>query len=113
MTLPVRVLGRAQADADEIYLWLLKRSPAGAYNWYAALSHRLSQLADLAGNCSQAPEAKKLNIDLRQAFFKTPHGRNYRLLFVIEAGEVRVLRVRGPRQRLVSRRDLPREGDAE
>ena len=41
--------------------------------------------------------------------FKTPHGRNYRLLFIIMEGEVRVLRVRGPHQKRLSRRDLPLE----
>jgi plasmid stabilization system protein ParE len=110
MTLSVRVLGRAEADADDIYLWLLKRSPAGATAWYRALKDCLEQLRDSAETCSLAPEAAKVGVNLRQTFFKTPHGRNYRLLFVIVHHEVRVLRVRGPGQKLISRRDLPDEG---
>jgi plasmid stabilization system protein ParE len=102
----VRVLGRAEADADDIYLWLMKRSPAGASAWFGALQRCLGRLSDIAGSCAAAPEAAKLGVDLRQALFRTPHGRNYRLLFVIVNGEVRVLRVRGPGQKLVLPRDL-------
>jgi plasmid stabilization system protein ParE len=107
MTLQVRVLRRGQADIDDIHLWLRHRSPGGAAAWYAALVDRLNQLADSATACSIAPEAEKVGVDLRQAFFKTRRGRTYRILFVIVGSEVRVLRIRGPGQRAVSRRDLP------
>jgi hypothetical protein len=40
-------------------------------------------------------------------FFKTRHGRTYRILFLLADQEVRVLRVRGPGQRPVSKRDIP------
>lgn len=109
MTFRVRLLRRGQSDADDIYLWLRKRSPAGAVAWYAALLARLDELAVNAAACSLAPEAERLGVELRQTFFKTRRGRKYRLVFVLVETEVRVLRVRGPGQRPVTRRDLPRE----
>ena len=107
MTYVVRILGRAQADVDHIYLWLKRRSPTGAIAWYTAFLDKFSGLGESATACAQAPETARLGIELRQAFFKTRRGRSYRLLFVITGGEVRILRVRGPGQRPVSRRDLP------
>jgi len=107
MTLEIRVLGRATADADHIYLWLHQRSPDGAAAWYAAYFNKLCELGDSKSASSIAPEAIALGVDLRQAFFKTRRGRSYRLLFLIAGNELRVLRVRGPGQRPVTRRDLP------
>jgi plasmid stabilization system protein ParE len=109
MTRLVRILSRAQADVDRIYLWLRRRSPAGAAAWYAALLHTLHELGGNAAVYSIAPEAQSLCIDLQQTFFKTRRGRTYRLLFVVRAEEIRVLRVRGPGQRPVTPRDLPAE----
>jgi plasmid stabilization system protein ParE len=112
MRLVVRLLGRAQADVDDIYAWLGRRTSLGAIAWYAALLEKLHELADTASSCSLAPEAARLGIELRQAFFKTRRGRRYRLVFLIADHEARVLRVRGAGQRPVTRRDLPadREG---
>jgi len=107
MTYVVRILGRAQADVDDVYLWLRRSSPTGAVAWYSAFLDRYTGLGENAMSCALAPEAARLGIELRQAFFKTRRGRSYRLLFVVTSGEVRVLRVRGPGQRPVSKRDLP------
>jgi plasmid stabilization system protein ParE len=112
MTATVRVLGHAQADIDHIYLWLQQRSPGGAASWYAALFRSLSELGTSRAAHSTAPESTKLSVDLRQMFFKTRRGRTYRLLFVIRDDEIRVLRVRGPGQRPVTRRDLPSDDDS-
>ncbi len=109
MTFQVRLLTRAQVDADQIYLWLRERSPMGAVSWYTALLKKIDDLAVTATACFLAREASPLDIELRQAFFKTRRGRTYRLLFVIEGNEVRILRVRGPGQRLVTRSDVPQD----
>jgi plasmid stabilization system protein ParE len=109
MTFAVRVLGRATADVDHIYLWLRQRSPEGAAAWYAVYLDKLRELADSIAASSVAPEATEFDMELRQAFFKTRRGRTYRLLFVIAGDDLRVLRVRGPGQHPVSRRDLPAE----
>jgi plasmid stabilization system protein ParE len=109
MTFKVRLLTRAQGDADQIYLWLRQRSPQGAASWYAALLRKIDDLAVTPMACSFAPEARPLDIQLRQAFFKTRRGRTYRLLFVIVQNEVRIMRVRGPGQRPITRSEVPQD----
>jgi plasmid stabilization system protein ParE len=106
MTRALRILRRAVGDIDDIYDWLRKRSPTGAVTWYEALTRRLVELTagDFLG--ASAPESTKLGVDLRHAFFKTPRGRTYRVLFLIVADEIRVLRIRGPGQRPVTKRDV-------
>lgn len=106
MSRTIRILGRADDDADDIFIWLAKRSPAGARAWNAALRERLDSLAASDWNGSPAAEAQDVGLDLRQALFKTRRGRVYRVLFVATAEEVTVLRIRGPGQRLVDRSDL-------
>jgi plasmid stabilization system protein ParE len=106
MARTIRILSRADGDADDIFVWLAKRSPAGAKAWNAALRERLDSLASTDWNGSPAPEAQEVGLDLRQAFFKTRRGRTYRVLFVSTAEEVTVLRIRGPGQRPVGRPDV-------
>jgi plasmid stabilization system protein ParE len=36
MSYRVRLLKRADADVDTIYVWLARRSVQGAVNWYVA-----------------------------------------------------------------------------
>lgn len=107
MTRVVRLLTRATADIDEIFTWLSKRSTAGAEAWHAALVKRLADLASGTFFGSRAPESKRLDFELRHAFFKTRRGRTYRVLFLVFDSEIRVLRVRGPGQKPVGRRDIP------
>jgi plasmid stabilization system protein ParE len=106
MAFKVLFLRRAQADVDVVYQWLAKRSSVGAANWYAALLNAAAALEDDPNSCPTAPEAKGLRLDIRQRLFKTPRGRNYRILFVIAGKEVRVLRVRGPGQAPLKARDI-------
>jgi plasmid stabilization system protein ParE len=106
MTRTLRILRRAVGDIDDIYDWLRNRSPTGALTWYEALNQRLVEhiSGDFLG--ASAPESTKLGVDLRHAFFKTPRGRIYRVLFLIVTDEIRVLRIRGPGQRPVTKRDV-------
>jgi hypothetical protein len=53
-----------------------------------------------------ASEGRLLGRNVREKFFKTRQGRRYRLLYTINGDVVRVLRVRGPGQPPVRRRDL-------
>ncbi len=106
MTRQLRILRRAADDVDHLYEWLRKRSPQGAVTWYGALTQRLADLATGEFLGTSAPEARKVGLDLRHAFFKTPRGRTYRVLFLIIVDEIRVLRIRGPGQRPVTKRDV-------
>lgn len=106
MSFLVTSLPRAEHDIDEIYVWLWKRSPVGAIHWYVSLLRALRQLEDRPERFAVAPEARRLGRDVRQMFFKTRHGRRYRILYIVVEQEVRVLRVWAPGKRPLRRGDI-------
>src|SRR4051812_31737960 len=99
MTYHVTVLPAAHEDAAIITAWLAHRSPAGAIRWLQAFHDAVDSLESAAESNALAVEHRRLRRPLRQALFRTPHGRYYRLVYVVEEQEVRVLRVRAPGQR--------------
>jgi plasmid stabilization system protein ParE len=103
----VNVLRKAWRDAQAIVDWLSTRSPAGAMRWEAAFRTALKKLSENPHGCAEAPEQVRPPVKIRQILFKTPKGKYYRAVFVIEGDEVRVLRIRRPHQRVMRRRDMP------
>jgi plasmid stabilization system protein ParE len=112
MTRRVTMLRRAQDDVDDIHRWIDQRSPDGAERWLAAFESAVARIQRAPLSCGLAPESGRFPSDVREVFFKTRRGRTYRLLFTVMGGEIRVLRVRGPGQRPVTRRDLMPKGRA-
>ena len=106
MKFAVSTLRRAESDISRIYAWIAERSNSGASHWYEAAYHAIDSLAQDAEQHSLAPEGELLGIDLREKLFKTPRGRYYRILYMFDDVEVRVLRVRGPGQAPVSAEDI-------
>ena len=106
MNSPVRELRRAQADVSAIAAWIHERSPRGAQAWLDAYDQILVSLSESAASYGKAAEHRECDFDIRQAFFKTRHGRVYRVIFVMADGEIYVLRLRGPGQASVTPADL-------
>jgi plasmid stabilization system protein ParE len=103
----VRILARAEVDIGQMFDWLTRRSPQGAANWYAALLTALSRIAKSPDHYSVVAESSsRWNRRIQQALFKTARGRRYRIIFEATDVEVRVLRVRGPGQPPLRRRDV-------
>ena len=102
----VRLLARANRDLERIFAWLAQRSPAGAAAWYEAAIEALTALRDGADQHGLAIESRGLRKAVREACFKTKRGKRYRLLYHLDGDEVRVLRIRGPGQPPVRKRDL-------
>ena len=98
MTFHVRILRRAERDAQQIFEWIARRSPDGAVRWWNALAAAVAKLTLNPIGYGLAPEDEWTDHELRQFLFKTRRGRMYRGVFVIVADEIRVLRVRGPGQ---------------
>lgn len=98
MRFVVRELQRAKADKRRIFEWLHEHSHRGAAAWLAAYDRTVEYLKTRADTFSEADENAELDLDVRQALFKTRRGRVYRVLFMIEQQEVFILRVRGPGQ---------------
>lgn len=112
MMFHVKILKRAEADTDRIYLWIAKRSPDGAGRWFRAFLAAADTLKLNAARYGSAAEASVLGSDIREHFFKTPRGRVYRMIYLIVGDEARVLRVRGPGQAPLAPGDASPTNDA-
>ena len=106
MTYRVVILARARQDVDEIYDWIAKRSPDGAQRWLNGFEQATGTLQTNPFIGPPAPESKFFDIEIRHILFHTRSGRTYRAIFVVIDDAVRILRVRGPGQRLVRPRDV-------
>jgi plasmid stabilization system protein ParE len=102
----VVVLRLAREDVETIFQWIHQRSTGGADRWYQAFREAACSLAQSPHRYGLAPEASLVTEPVRQCFFKTRAGRQYRILFFIGDEEVRILRVRGPGQPIIEREDL-------
>jgi plasmid stabilization system protein ParE len=102
----VSTLRRAESDIVHIHACIAERSNLGASRWYEAARQAINSLAYDAQQHGVARESERLGIEFREKLFKTRRGRPYRLLYVIDGQEVRVLRVRGPGQAPVTSDEL-------
>ena len=94
----VTILPRAERDIDAIFSWLANRSPLGARNWLTALDAAVHRMTTDPHSFGSALEIEGLDATLKQCLFKTPKGRAYTAIYLIENESVIVLRVRGPGQ---------------
>jgi plasmid stabilization system protein ParE len=106
MKFQVNELRKAQADIRHIVNWLAERSSKGARAWLDAYDSMVARVSLNATSMGPADENDAFDIDVRQALFKTPRGRVYRALFLIQGEEVLILRVRGPGQAPVRPEEL-------
>lgn len=106
MSRSLRIIERARADVDAIFDWLVQRSVRGAVAWYLAFGRAINDIASAPESFSEAAEAAPLGRRLRETVFKTKRGRRYRVVFEVSDAEITILRVRGPGQAPLRRRDL-------
>src|SRR5438093_2568764 len=107
MSRTLRIVERARSDVDDIFKWLVQRSAQGAISWYLAFRRAVEQINSSPESFAEAAESHRLGRQLRQAPFKTRRGRVYRIVFEVSDTEIMILRVRGPGQSPLRRRDLP------
>jgi plasmid stabilization system protein ParE len=92
----VRLLPRAQNDIEELYDWVIQRTPQQGHGWYTGLIEAIDSLRQHPYRCSTAPESSEFKEPVRQLLYGK---RPYRILFWIQGKEVQVLHVRrGARQ---------------
>ncbi len=106
MSHTLRIIVRAREDVDGMFAWLARRSARGAVAWYIAFRHAAERITAAPEASPLAPESNRLGHDVRQALFGTRRGRIYRIVFRVVGEEVVVLRVRGPGQAPLRRRDV-------
>ena len=107
MTLRLKILRRAEEDAQQIYDYIKKRSPRGAVDWWLAFDDAATKALDDLVEIATAPENHLVSYELQQVLFKTKRGRMYRFVFTIVGDELRILRVRGPGQPVLGPDELP------
>lgn len=107
MTLQLKILHRARDDAQHIFDYIRERSPQGAVAWWSAFEQAALKATDELVQYGSAPENDLVSYELRQATFKTPYGRTYRIVFTVVGDELRILRVRGPGQPKLTSDELP------
>jgi plasmid stabilization system protein ParE len=106
MSFTVRELPKAKQDKHDIFHWLHERSPAGAIAWLDAYDALVDRLKGDARSFGEALENKDCEASIKQGLFKTSRGRVYRAVFLIEADDVYVLRVRGPGQAPIDPKEI-------
>lgn len=107
MTFQVMIVPKAEQDVEEIVVWIRRRSPEGAQAWRRAWSDAIDSLKQDADRCNLAAESHRYPLTLLQKLFKTRHGRRYRILLTVQENIVFILRVRGPGQNLLRRKQIP------
>src|SRR3989442_4447239 len=89
----------ALQDAEDAYLWILRRAPTNAGAWYEGLLKVVYGLEQNPTRCPIAPESEDIGMLMPQRLYGKKKGV-YRILFAVgyddEAREdvVRVLRIR-------------------
>ena len=109
MSRTLRIVELARTDVDDIFNWLVHRSVRGAISWYLAFGRAVKKVAASPEIFAEAPESGLLRRPLRQSLFKTRRGRIYRIVFELSEAEIIILRVRGPGQPRLQRRELSSE----
>jgi plasmid stabilization system protein ParE len=93
MIYDVVVEPQAWLDIDDACRWLARQSPRAAARWFNGLLVVRNSLAQFPARCPIARDFSTPTLEVRQLLYG--RGRNvYRILFVIEEQEVRILHVR-------------------
>ena len=101
MRFRVEVARAAEADLEQLYLWVVERAPHQGAAWFNGLERAILALGQHPERCPIAPESINSAQPVRVLLYgRRPHV--YRVFFVVDqpARAVRVLHVRhGARQR--------------
>jgi len=107
MAYRVELARNAEAELEELYLWVIERAPTQGAAWFNGLERAILSLEQLPSRFRIAPES----FDRDQPIRVLNYGRGrhvYRVLFTIDEGAklVRVLHIRRGARERPSRGDL-------
>jgi len=104
MAYRVEIARRAEADLEELYLWVVERAPQQGTRWFNGLERAVLSLDEHPKRCPVAPESFDPDRPVRVlAYGRKPH--TYRIFFTVDedAEIVRVVHVRrAARQRAMT-----------
>jgi plasmid stabilization system protein ParE len=100
MAYRVRLTPEAEADIEEMYRWLIARTPLRGAEWFNGMMDASESLASHPQRCPLAPETPFFPEEIRQLLYGKGRGV-HRILFTIKDDSVVVLHVRhGARKHL-------------
>ena len=106
MNYHVTVQQLAVMDLHATFNWIESHSVTGAQRWYQAYLEALQSLTQNPLNYGFANESQYLSIQVRERFFGTSSRHKYHLVYTIDGTYVRVLRLRGPGQDLLTAEEI-------
>jgi plasmid stabilization system protein ParE len=110
MTYRINTTRQAAADRDRCFDYIAERSPDGALRWLEAHETKAASLLEnpLRGLAPENPDHEE---EICQRHFKTRHGLQYRLLYLVRDETMNILHVRGAGQDLMTPEELGRPED--
>lgn len=91
----VFVTPEAEQDIQDHYAWWFEnRSGEQAIRWYDGIQQSMRSLERMPDRCPEAPESATVGRSIRQLFFTIGRRVTHRIVFLIEADQVKILRVR-------------------
>lgn len=95
MAYRVEIARNAEADLEELYLWVVARAPHRGANWFNGLERAVVSLDELPKRCPVAPECFDPRFPVRVLNYgRKPHV--YRIFFTVDddAHVVHVVHIR-------------------
>ncbi len=111
MTFRIRYTERALSELHAATNWIANRAPETAERWFDGFVATIRKLQINPQLYPFAPENKSVAFEIRQTLYVTASRKVNRALFTIREGEVIVLAIRRPGQRLVGKLDLLKRVD--
>lgn len=103
----VLITPSAEVDIQRnFHWWYENRSQDQAIRWYQSIHESITTLKKFPERCPTAPEAELLGIPIRQLSFGIGSHPTHRIVFLIRAELVIILRVRHSSQQSLSDSDL-------
>ena len=97
----VEITAPAEAEMEELYLWIREDSPERAAAWRQGLYKAAERLSTFPERFAVAAENDLVSEEIRQFFYKP-----CRMLYTVTEHTVYVLHIRGPGQNLLSSPDV-------
>ncbi len=101
MAFQVKTTKTAELQIETAYLWLKKRNPNYADEWFKGLMNAIASLQEKPQRCSLATENEIFSEEVRQLLYGKSRNR-YRVLFTIRQDIVYILFVRHTAQALLT-----------
>jgi plasmid stabilization system protein ParE len=107
MSFRVELTAGAYSDLDRLMTWLEERSSHAAADRLSARFHKaLDRLESRPLSCGLAFENRYFPTEVRHLLFEVWKGKPYRALFIVQDDLVKILCIRAPGERPVTRKEI-------